>query len=198
MIDYLTLLLVNMAVGFFLLAWYLWWGIDDADQRRWAPAFLVTGLLGFLFGLHMTVTWPLRGSYNIVFGEMSVFFGAIFLGAGLALAFRWSLLMIALYAVLPGLAAMVIGARIIDLGLTSSPWLAGIGFILSGIAAVSAAPALYLVQRFPTIRWLNLGTRWLGILVLVAAGLIWIFIGLGAYWTHLERFSDWVPFSLRE
>lgn len=189
-IDYLTLLLVNMAAGFLLLGVYLYRGLDDPDQRRWAPAFIVIGLVAFLFGLHMTVTWPLVGSYNITFGETSVFFGALFLGAGLALALGWELRLVALYAMLPGVAAIFIGARVIDLSLTSNPMLSGLGFILSGIAGLFAFPALVLAQRFRLIRWL-------GIPVLAAAGLVWLFIGLGAYWTHLARFSDWVPLPMR-
>jgi len=51
MIDYLTLLLVNMAAGFLLLGAYLFRGLDDSDQRRWAPAFIITGLVTYLFGI---------------------------------------------------------------------------------------------------------------------------------------------------
>jgi len=190
MIDYLTLLLVNMAAGFLLLGAYLYRGLDDADQRRWAPAFIITGLVAFLFGLHLTVTWPLTGVYNIVFGEMSVFFGALFLGAGLALALNWSLCIVALYALLPGLAAIVVGARIIDLSLTSAPIISGLGFILSGLAGLFAAPALALGQRFRLARWVVA-------LALAAAALIWLYTGLNAYWAHLARFSDWTPLPMR-
>jgi len=191
MIDYLTLLLLNLAAGFLLLIAYLYWGLFDPNQQRWSAAFIITGLVAFVFGMYMTMTWPLPGSYNIAFGEMSVFFGALFLGAGLALALHWDLQIIALYALLPGIAAILVGARIINLKLTTEPILAGVGFILSGFIGLFAAPTLIFAQRFRIVRWL-------AILILAAACLIWVFTGLGAYWQHLASFKSWVPFSLRK
>lgn len=191
MIDYLTLLLVNMAIGFLLLGAYLFWGIDDADQRRWSPAFLITGLVGFLFGLHLTMTWPLIGAYNLAFGEVTVFFGALFLGAGLALALNWDLRIIALYAVFPGIVAILLGIRIIDLSLTRTPVMAGIGYMLSGLAGLLAALVISLAKKSRLLRGISL-------IVLVATALLWLFAGLGAYWEHAEAFKSWVPFSLRK
>ncbi|NUP53607.1 MAG: DUF981 domain-containing protein [Catenulispora sp.] len=51
----------------------------------WALAFGVNGLILFLTGLHMTLTWPLAGQGfpfdNIVFGEPSLVFGVLMLAA---------------------------------------------------------------------------------------------------------------------
>ena len=38
-IDYLPMMLVNMAAGLFVLAWFWCRGMDNPDQRAWAPAF---------------------------------------------------------------------------------------------------------------------------------------------------------------
>ncbi|MBA0050634.1 DUF981 family protein [Streptomyces sp. AJS327] len=51
----------------------------------WALAFGALGLLLFLTGLHMTLTWPLAGQGfpfdNIIFGEPALGFGALLLAA---------------------------------------------------------------------------------------------------------------------
>ena len=46
MIDYITLLLLNMTAGHFLLAAYVLRGLDSAEPRDWAPAFVVVGAIG--------------------------------------------------------------------------------------------------------------------------------------------------------
>jgi hypothetical protein len=117
-IDYITLLLVNMTAGFVLLGLYVLRGLDDPLNRRWVPGFAIVGVIAFLFGSHMTLTWPVIGAYNSAFGEMSVLYGGIFLGAALSIARGWSLVSVAIYASLAGAAAVLLGLRIIDLGMT--------------------------------------------------------------------------------
>lgn len=55
MIDYVTLLLVNMAAGLAVLAFFLWWGIERKDRRDWAPALGISGLVATVAGLALTV-----------------------------------------------------------------------------------------------------------------------------------------------
>jgi putative membrane protein len=185
-IDFVTLLLVNMTAGFVLLAGLVALGLDKPDPRRWVPGFLVVGLMATVFGGYMTVTWPLPGPFSSAYGEMSVLFGVIFLGAALAMALGWELTTVGVYAFFAGLAAMLIGVRILNLGLTLQPLLAGVGFILSGLGGVFAAP---------TLLWLgkSLPFRYAAALVLLAAAGIWALTAYGAYWQHIEHFSKWVP-----
>lgn len=189
-IDYLTLLLINMTAGYCLLSSYVYWGLDDPLNKRWVPGFAIVGFIALIFGAHMTLTWPLIGQYNSAYGEMSVFFGVIFLGAALTIARGWSLLTVAIFAFYAGAAAVLLGLRIMSLGLTRTPALAGIGFILSGLAGVFAAP---------TFRWLrqNRPFRTLAAFVLGAAAVIWAIIGYLAYWGHMEGFAGWVPLAAR-
>ncbi len=42
-IDYITLMLINMVAGLFLLADYVYRGIDSYNQRQWIPGFGITG-----------------------------------------------------------------------------------------------------------------------------------------------------------
>lgn len=99
MIDYITLMLLNLTAGFVLLAWFVFSGLEDTKlQKKWIPGFGAVGAIALTTGLHMTLTWPVSGSYNISFGEMSVLFGILFLLAAVSIAQHWSLMTLAVYA----------------------------------------------------------------------------------------------------
>ena len=55
-IDYLTLLLINMAAGFTLLAVFILFGWESPQPRRWVSAFAATGFIALAFGIHMSMT----------------------------------------------------------------------------------------------------------------------------------------------
>ncbi|TBR58469.1 hypothetical protein B4U84_21395 [Westiellopsis prolifica IICB1] len=188
-VNYITLMLINMVAGLFLLAGYVYFGLDHAYQKRWIPGFGMTGAIALVTGLHMTFTWPVRGVFNIAYGEMTVLFGILFLSTSLALALGWDLLTVTIYGFFAGLAAIVIGVRIIDLNLTRNPLLSGIGFILTGLAGVCAAPTLYLKTNR---KW-----RLFGAILLVIAALIFAFVGYITYWNHLGEYSNWKPLPMR-
>jgi putative membrane protein len=135
-IDYVTLMLINMTAGYFLLSCFVWWGLDSQDKIHWTPAFAIVGLVATVCGFVMTFTWPLPKPYSMAFGEMSVLLGVLFLGAALALARGWNLQPLTIYAIVAGVAAIVLGVGIFKLGLTATPVLTGIGFVLSGLAGV--------------------------------------------------------------
>jgi len=189
LIDYLTLMLVNMVAGLVILALYVYRGLDDRDQTRWVPAFGISGLIAVLTGLHMTFTWPLPGAFNIPYGELSVFFGFLLLGAAISIAKGWNLLILGVYGFFAGLAAIIVGLRFMDLGLSKQPTLSGIGLILTGLGGVFAAPTLHMRSRRLF--------RVIGALVLLAAAIIWAITGYTAYWNHLADFANWVPATLR-
>jgi len=189
-IDYLALMLLNVMAGYFLLACYVLAALDHADQTRWAPGFLMTGFVALAFGAVMSITWPLPGAYSAAYGGMSVLFGIIFLGAGLAMAKGWDLLPVAYYAFFAGWAAVLIGVRIIHLKLTLAPLLSGCGFILSGLGGVLAAPTLRYLKA-------NRPFRAIAALVLVAAGVIWGTIAYAEYWHQMQQFGAWVPLLMR-
>ena len=184
-IDYVALMLINMVAGHFILAFFVYKGIDEEDRKKWVPGFAMTGLIAFLTGLSMIWTWPLPGSYNSAYGEMSVFWGILFLGAALAMSQGWELFTVTIYGFFAGLAAIVLGIRIINLNMTLMPLLSGIGFILSGTGGVFSTPALYMRK--------NKIFRIMGVVVLVIAGLIWALTGYMGYWGHMEAFMKWQP-----
>lgn len=176
-IDYVTLMLINMAGALATLAIFLWKYPDGEDRKTWAPAFGIPGLVAAICGFAMIFTWPLPKPYNMPFGEMSVFLGILFLGTSWALAKGWNLLPVSIYAFFAGFAAVLLGVRIIDLALTQSPFLSGTGFILTGLGGVFAG----LTLRLHKIKMFRI----LGVVTLLAAAAIWALIGYIAYWKHM-------------
>lgn len=58
------------------------WNKENIEPKGWALNLGVLGLILFLTGLHMTLTWPLAKYFpfdNIVFGEPSLAFGTLLL-----------------------------------------------------------------------------------------------------------------------
>ena len=183
-IDYLTLMLINLVAGLLLLALHLV-AFMERNPKKLAPGFLLTGFLGAATGLPMILKWPLPGAHNIAFGEMSLLFGALFFFAGLALLREWDLLGLGIYGVLAGLAAVVVGARILNKGMTQAPLLTFLGYLFTGAGGILVLPA-YLLRR-------SLALRVVVALVLLAGAAIWALSGYASYWAHLESFAKYFP-----
>lgn len=188
-IDYLTLIMINLVAGTALLAYYIYAGMDAKDQRPYAAGFGIVGLLGVILGLTLTFTWPLPGSYNIGYGEATTLFGAVFLGAAIALSQGWDLMPVAIYGFFAGVDAVIVGTRIISLDLTKEPILSGIGFIMAGLGGVLAAPLLGLLKKSKTFRII-------AALVVLVTALLWAVTFSTSLWGHLASFAKWVPATM--
>lgn len=178
MIDYVTLLLVNMVAGLAVLAFFLWWGIERKDRRDWTPAFGISGFVATVAGFVMTFTWPIPAPYAMAYGEMSVLLGVLFLGAAWALHCGWRLYPLSIYAFFPCVAAIVIGVRIFTLSLTLMPLMTAVSFIVTGSGGIFAGLALW-KQHVRIVRIL-------GGLVMLAAALLWVPTTYVAYWEHMK------------
>ncbi len=185
-IDYLTLIMINMVAGTALLAYYLWRGIDEKDQRPYAAAFFGVGLLSLVTGLQLSFTWPLPGSYNVGYGDATTLFGVVFLTTALALWQGWNLIPVAIYAFFAGIDAIIVGVRIFSLQLTKEPLISSIGFVLAGLGGLGAAPFFLWFRNNRTVRLI-------AIALLVITALIWAVTFYGSLWDHLASFSKWVP-----
>ncbi len=56
--DYITLLLVSASAGLLVLAAYFYWGLTSPRPQVFAPALAAAGLVSFVLGLYMVLTWP--------------------------------------------------------------------------------------------------------------------------------------------
>jgi putative membrane protein len=187
-IDFLTLMLTNLVVALVLFALFIG-RLIDRDAKKVVPGFLLTGFIALMTGFRMIFTWPLPGPYNFAYGEMTVLYGGFFFVAGLAIIFDWDLISIGIYAFFAGIAAVIVGARILDLRLTNEPLLSGVGFLLTGLSAILTLPALF----FKEARVLRII---LAVLLLVCA-VIWAFTGYAAYWQHFDAFAKWAPATMK-
>jgi putative membrane protein len=188
-IDYLTLIMINLVAGTVLLAYYLFTGMDDKNQRPYAAGFGIVGLLGLVLGLTLSFNWPLPGSYNVGFGETTTLFGAVFLATGVALAMGWDLIPVTIYAFFAGVDAVIVGLRIVSLGLTKEPLVSGIGFVLAGLGGVFS---------FPFLKWFKgkKVLRTVGAVVVLVTALVWAFTFYGSLWGHMESFAKWLPATM--
>lgn len=188
-VDFLTLIMINLVAGTVLLAYYLWRGIDEKDQRPYAAAFFITGLVCLVTGFQLSFTWPLPGSYNVGYGDTTVLFGAVFLATGIALSQGWNLLPVGIYSFFAAIDALIVGVRIYSLQLTKEPLISAIGFVLAGLAGLGV---------FPFLMWFrdNRIVRWIGILLLLGTALLWAVTFYGSLWAHMESFAKWVPASM--
>jgi putative membrane protein len=181
--------MINLVAGSVLLAYYLWKGLDEQNQRPYAAAFFVTGLIGVITGLQISFNWPLPGSFNVGYGDAATLFGVVFLGMSLSLWQGWSLIPMAIYSFFAGIDAILVGLRLYSLKLGQEPFLAAVGFILAGLGGVAA---------FPFLQWFkdNKVIRWIAILVLLASAAIWAVTFYGALWAHMASFAKWVPATM--
>jgi putative membrane protein len=183
-IDWLTLMLINMAAALTLFALYMAFYFEK-NPKKMVPGFLLAGAIALITGFRMVFTWPLPGAYNIMYGEQTVLLGAFFFMAGLAINFGWELVSIGVYSAFAGAATILLGVRILNLGLTSEPFVAALGFVLTGATAVLTLPALAL----PKMKWI----RWLTALAALGSAIIWVLVVGPAYWSHIEAFGKWAP-----
>lgn len=189
-IDYLTLVLINLVAGLFIVASYLFKGMDQEDQRPWAVPFLGVGLVSFITGLHISFTWPLPGAYNIAFGDTTTLFGVVFLIAALAFWKGWSLTPASIFAFFAGISSFIFGLRIFNLQLTQSPLVSMLGFVLAGLAGILSLPFMLWLKN-------NKTARTIGMLLLLVAAAIWFATYVGSAWDHMESFAKWVPITMK-
>jgi putative membrane protein len=182
-VNYITLMLISLSAGMFLVGTFLLRGLGTDEGRDWVPGFVAAGLILAITGLHMTLTWPVPGAYNIAFGEMALLFGALLLAMAGILVWGQNPLPLGILAVLAGIAAVVVGIRIMNLGMTLQPVVAGLGFIASGLVGILSVPA-YAMRGLPQIRALAM-------ILALLAGLLWAWMGYMAYWSHLDEYAPW-------
>src|SRR5512140_3955410 len=114
-IDFLTLVMINLVAGTVLLAYYLWRGIDEREQRPYAAAFFGVGLISLVTGLQISFTWPLPGAYNVGYGDATTLFGVVFLTTAIALWVGSSLIPVSIFAFFAAVDALIVGIRIYSL-----------------------------------------------------------------------------------
>ncbi|MDH4247354.1 MAG: DUF981 domain-containing protein [Deltaproteobacteria bacterium] len=184
-INYLSLVFLNLAAGLVTLAFWIYLDAGRNTERRWVPGLMMTGLLALMLGLHMVFTWPLPGSANILYGEMSTLFGVLLTGMGIVLMVGMDLLAVGVIAALSGAASLVVAVQMFRLGLAPNPLLHGIAFVWMGILGLGALPMLRLSGSY--------AFRLFGAVGLMIGALLWAIAAFQGFWQHSRDFQGWVP-----
>jgi putative membrane protein len=195
-VDYLTVMMVAVVAGAVITIVYglMFLNAPLADQRPWGWAFGIVGLLLGVTGLHLVLTWPLPGAYNIVMGEPALYFGLVLLGTAFAIRAGESLMPLAVLAIFGGIANIFLSIAMLVHGLSRNPPLWALAYAAIGVAAVLAP---LVVHKVRAVRWVPLVAGGL----LAIGALIFALGGYGAYLEHTsadEGFGKWVPPAMKQ
>ncbi len=185
MIDYLAVMLVSVGIGLALLAFYLYFQPDESRRQTWGGGFLTIGLVLFFLALNIDLNWILPSSYNIAFGEPALLFASVYSVTGILLLMKQDILGPSIVGFFAGLVPIIVGLRMINMGMTNEPALSGTGYILAGLGGMLNLPAIaYKNQRAIAI---------VAALVLIVGAVIFCYMGYGAFWSHLAAFAKYAP-----
>jgi putative membrane protein len=109
------------------------------------------GALGFVatsLGLWGEVAWPLPGSYNILFTDIYLLFGATLLVLAISMAFSLKLQYAGLFALVAGGLSGVYGWTGYGLGMTKDPLETFLLYAAFGLAGLLAFPATLMVDHY--------------------------------------------------
>jgi putative membrane protein len=142
-----------------------------------------------IMGLWGQFTWPLPGSYNILFYDPLVSFGIVLLAFSISVKYKIRLEYSGFLALLVGIMIITYGIVGYNIGLTTAP-IALLGlYFLYGLAAIFAYPVSLIADRLPGLKK-NVWTGWHIILILfwillLLASLLSAYTGIAAIGQHL-------------
>lgn len=150
------------------------------------------GLLGtymLIQGLWSQFTWPLPGSYNILFFDPLVSLGMLLIGFALAVRYKVRLEYVGFFGLMVGIMVIAYGIEGYSIGLTQEPIALLALYFLYGLAGIFSFPVSLIADRLPGVKY----EAWIGwqialaifwILLLIASCLS-AFIGISAIPMHL-------------
>ena len=169
--------------------------VKSTFNKSFGYFYLGLGIYALASGLWAAATWPLPSSYNLVFSDAWPLFGVALITLGLVVT-RWGAEAFGdegryyLLGGLIGVAALslvpfVYSFDIWMYGLTTEPPLAGLMFFAIGLAGLLSPLLAHKGAAKPV--------AYLLILLLAVAGLISLFIGVGAIFAHTGIWKSWAP-----
>ncbi|MCW6168732.1 MAG: DUF981 domain-containing protein [Thermoplasmatales archaeon] len=194
-VDSLAVMLIGLAMGTFLGAFYFFFkarGNDQQVRNLIIPAIAI-GFFDFVSGYEMSFTWPLPSGYNMLFGDPLLLFGLLLIASAVMIYKNMNLGLLPLLFVLLGIYVLVGAYSINELGLegkafVSDNWFTSMGLYISDGIGALLAPILYLKpvgsgKYLYYIEWIILG---IGTVFALVIG----FIALNG---HLIDFAHYFP-----
>lgn len=160
----------------------------DVISAAKVPLCLV-GAYMILMGMWGQFTWPLPGSYNILFYDPLVSFGLIMLAFGLSIHYKVKFEYVGFFGLMVGVMTIIYGVQGYSVGLTQEPIALLALYFFYGITGIFSYPVALIMERLPGMQkrpWVGwtlcLVVFWLA---LFAASLTSGYIGYSAIPAHL-------------
>jgi putative membrane protein len=173
--ELFTLSLVGIASVYMTASVYLEYRKNGAKniEEILRPGVFPLGVLGaviLIMGFYGEMTWPLPGSYNILFFDPYMFMGIMLVMMAIAIGYRQKLQYVGILAFFAGMIAIYYGANAYIDRMTSSP-IAMLGlYITFGLTGIFTFPTTLIYDMLPGRDRVSKG--WTVILVLFWVGLI--------------------------
>ncbi len=153
---------------------YLRKGKDFTEYVKAATIPLsVLALYMIISGFWGQFTWPLPGSYNILFYDPFISFGLIIFAFVMSIRYNTKISFVGFLSLMIGVMVIIYGIVGYNVGLTSAP-LALLGmYFMYGIAAILGYPVSFILETKPGIK----KEVWKGWSILLGLFILFLFIG---------------------
>lgn len=189
-IDPLTVMLLSLGMSALLLAlYYFRVGSGKKDiSSLVVPAFIL-GLFNAVSGFLMSFTWPLPGSYNMLFGDPLLVLGLLMIAGSYMISKGMDVKALSLLGFLLGIYLLVGMIGITQFHMeTGNDWLTATGLYGFSMLAAIFSPILYLKPKGS-----NRYAYYFEVFLLVVVMLLALLIGYMGFYEHLGAFSTYFP-----
>jgi putative membrane protein len=181
-----TLLFYSGIIGFVTYSRY---GHHKTYQHLRAQAVPLGGIgvAVLSIGLWGELSWPLPGSYNILFYDPYLMLGVVLVSFAASVAFRLRTQYVGLLAAMTGALSIYYGINAYDLGLTKEPLaMLALYVALGGTAVLTFPVTIFMDEKPMTMPWkVAFAGFVLFLLFAVGSAIIALIIGGGALSPHL-------------
>ncbi len=189
-IDPLTVMLLSLGMSALLLAlYYFKVGSGKKDISSLVVPVFILGLFNAVSGFLMSFTWPLLGSYNILFGDPLLVLGLLMIAGSYMISKGMDVKVLSLLGFLLGIYLIVGMIGITQFNLESgNDWLTATGLYGFSMLAAIFSPVLYLKPKGS-----GKYAYYFEVFLLVVVMLFALLIGYMGLDEHLGAFSTYFP-----
>ncbi|MGC8537911.1 MAG: DUF981 family protein [Candidatus Micrarchaeia archaeon] len=189
-IDPLTVMLLSLGMSALLLAlYYFKVGSGKKDISSLVVPVFILGLFNAVSGFLMSFTWPLPGSYNILFGDPLLVLGLLMIAGSYMISKGMDVKVLSLLGFLLGIYLLVGTIGITQFHMESgNDWLTATGLYAFSMLAGIFSPILYLKPKGS-----NRYAYYFEVFLLIVVMLIALLIGYMGLNEHLGAFSTYFP-----